>query len=409
MYICHPSLKCVCSLSSHTPAQITVLASSGEKHHIVKSTLEWGPLGVDTQTMQPECTLGESLCGNIGMPAGHEDCTVSVSFAYLPHRTANRGRKTVTILWSYISTTPRVSMALHNTIIMEPKGSQNLTIIQEDGRSDFATLGRSQERPQCRWHQIRKDMRDDGVNDDILPPRLMLCKRWLRHDLKTHCSCHQCGRHPLFLPVCSSNPHALRAQRAWLILGRHTRRRDTSIACAKACRQKATSLVVRKCVTGMEDGRATDEARAAQRHSAPGACVTDLAQKASQAPSATHTRSLRAILRANRSQEQCSPLALCQRMCKTNHVWRCSLVRWRGTSCTCPHPRAPVWLPLARHTPGTAHCGDSLQGGGPEYTPIRRAPVSRVSDAAALYHDARHSHGHIFRVVKHVGPYPPGR
>src|SRR2546425_124508 len=104
------------------------------------------------------------------LPAGNEDRAVSVPFAYLPHRTANRGRKTVTVLWSYIGTTPRVGMTLHNTIIMEPKGSQNPTIvIQEDGRSDFTTLGRSQECPKCRRHQIRKDMRDDGVNDHILP------------------------------------------------------------------------------------------------------------------------------------------------------------------------------------------------------------------------------------------------
>src|SRR3989442_13683421 len=231
MRVGNPSLKCVCSLSSHTPAQVIILASSGEQHHIVQSTLERCPLRVDTQTMQPECTLGKSLRGKVGMPAGNEDRAVSVPFASLPHRTANRGRKTVTVLWSYIGTTPRVGMTLHNTIIMEPKGSQNPTIvIQEDGRSDFTTLGRSQECPKCRRHQIRKDMRDDGVNDHILPPRLMLCQRWLCHDLQAYCSCHHCGRHTLFLPVCSSTPHALRTQRAWIILERHTRRRDTSRA-----------------------------------------------------------------------------------------------------------------------------------------------------------------------------------
>src|SRR5438552_3603712 len=150
MRVGHPSLKYVGSLSCYTPAQGTILAPSGEQHRIVKYTLERCPLGVETQTMQPEGTRGKALCGNVGMPAGNKDCAVSVPFAYLPHRTANRGRKTVTILGSYIGTTPRVGMALRNTIIMEPKGSQNLTIvIQEDGRSDFATLGRRHEGPKC--------------------------------------------------------------------------------------------------------------------------------------------------------------------------------------------------------------------------------------------------------------------
>src|SRR5207244_2960737 len=148
MRVCQPILKCVGSLRSHTPAQGTIPASSGEQHHIVKYTLERCPLGVDTQTMQPEGSLGKSLRGNVGMPAGNENRAVSIQVAYLPHRTANGSRQTVTVQWSYIDTTPRVGMALHNTIIMEPKDSQNLTIaIQEDGWSDVATLGWSQECP----------------------------------------------------------------------------------------------------------------------------------------------------------------------------------------------------------------------------------------------------------------------